>query len=198
MSEFLSLFFFFFFFGGGGGSFRYGSMGNHFEALAPQYVVSWNSVAADPAYSWYNASHSAAQPSAIPTSNAHQHATHSPWAQFSATCMYFGAELIAAREAQGLEAVPVGLIQSAIGGSQIEAWMDNQTRTRCRNQSLSGGAVPQDNGRLYYGMTAPFVNYSVAGWLWYQASRIYAGPVLPRRCLQGHRGRDGNIGEHTV
>ena len=68
--------------------------------------------------------------------------------------MYFGAELIAAREAQGLEAVPVGLIQSAIGGSQIEAWMDNETRTECKNQSLSGGAVPQDNGRLYYGMTA--------------------------------------------
>lgn len=50
---------------------------------------------------------------------------HSAWAQFSATCMYFGAELIDARAAQGLDDVPIGLIQSAIGGSQIEAWMDN-------------------------------------------------------------------------
>ena len=42
---------------------------------------------------------------------------HSPWAQFAATCMYFGAELIAARRARGVDGdVPVGLIQSAIGG----------------------------------------------------------------------------------
>lgn len=34
--------------------------------------------------------------------------------------MYFGAELIDAREAQGLEDVPIGLIQSAIGGINPE------------------------------------------------------------------------------
>ena len=57
---------------------------------------------------------------------------------------YFGAELIKAREAKGVDAdVPVGLIQSAIGGSQIESWMDNETLTVCKNESLSGGAVPQ-------------------------------------------------------
>ena len=42
--------------------------------------------------------------------------------------MYFGVELIAARVARGVDGdVPVGLIQSAIGGSQIESWMDNRT-----------------------------------------------------------------------
>ena len=46
---------------------------------------------------------------------------------------------VKARDAQGLESVPVGLIQSAIGGSQIEAWMDNSTRSECKNQSLAGG-----------------------------------------------------------
>ena len=46
--------------------------------------------------------------------------------------------------------------------------MDNVTLTVCRNESLSGGAVPQDAGALYYGMVAPFANYSVAGWVWYQ------------------------------
>ena len=80
--------------------------------------------------------------------------------------MYFGAELIDARESQGLESVPIGLIQSAIGGSQIEAWMSNETLAKCKEQSLTGGAVPECAGRLYYGMTAPFANFSVAGWLW--------------------------------
>jgi hypothetical protein len=36
--------------------------------------------------------------------------------------MYFGVEIIDAMAAQGLEQVPIGLIQSAIGGSQIESW----------------------------------------------------------------------------
>jgi hypothetical protein len=60
--------------------------------------------------------------------------------------------------------------------------MDNQTLTRCKNQSLTGGAVPQDNGRLYYGMTAPFVNYSVAGWLWYQVRCRWSACV--RACVR--------------
>ena len=61
--------------------------------------------------------------------------------------------------------------------------MDNQTRTLCKNQSLTGGAVPQDNGRLYYGMTAPFVNYSVAGWLWYQVRFLSPPGVSPLGCV---------------
>ena len=27
-------------------------------------------------------------------------------------------------------------------------------------------------GALFYGMVAPFVNYSVAGWIWYQVSGL--------------------------
>jgi sialate O-acetylesterase len=91
--------------------------------------------------------------------------------------MYFGAELIDARAAQGLEAVPVGLIQSAIGGSQIEAWMSNETLASCKSLSLTGGAVPEDRGRLYYGMVAPFANYSVAGWVWYQGENNVYGDM---------------------
>jgi sialate O-acetylesterase len=145
--------------------FMYGSMGDHFEALGPQWVTSWNSLAAGDEYRWHNATASAALPSADPNEGGR----HSAWAQFSATCMYFGAELIDARAAAGVDAdVPVGLIQSAIGGSQIESWMANDTRAHCRETSEAGGAVPENAGRLYYGMTAPFANYSVAGWLWYQ------------------------------
>lgn len=103
---------------------------------------------------------------------------HSPFAQFSATCMYFGVELIAQRTNMGVDAdVPIGLIQSAIGGSQIESWMDNETLTLCANESLHGGAIPDDSGRLYYGMVAPFANYSVAGWVWYQGENNVYGDM---------------------
>jgi hypothetical protein len=44
--------------------------------------------------------------------------------------------------------------------------VDNHTLTECTNESLSGGAVPQDSGALYYGMVAPFANYSLRGWVW--------------------------------
>jgi hypothetical protein len=76
--------------------------------------------------------------------------------------MYFGAELIAAREAKGVDAdIPIGLIQSAIGGSQIESWMSNETLLACKNESLSGGAVPQDSGALYYGMHASILGFGL-------------------------------------
>jgi hypothetical protein len=144
--------------------FMFGSMGDHYEALSPQWVTSQNSVTAGPEFVWHNVTSSAALPSMDKKSGA-----HSAWAQFSSTCMYFGVELIAAREAEGIDAdVPVGLIQSAIGGSQIESWMDNHTLTTCTDESLAGGAIPANSGRLYYGMVAPFANYSVRGWLWYQ------------------------------
>jgi hypothetical protein len=95
--------------------FMFGSMGNHFEALAPQWVTAQNSLSAGVEFVWHNVTASAALPLLDPATGQ-----HSAFSQFSATCLYFGAELITAREAQGLESVPIGLIQSAIGGSQIE------------------------------------------------------------------------------
>jgi len=102
------------------------------QATTPQWVTSQNSAAAsqpnaDP-FVWHNVTTSAALPSMNNITKR-----HSPWAQFAATCMYFGAELIAARATLGVDMdVPVGLIQSAIGGSQIESWMDNATLTTCK------------------------------------------------------------------
>lgn len=152
--------------------YMFGSMSNHFLSLSPQWATSWNSLSAGPQYTWHTVKDSAALPSRVPAQSSHSHVAHSAFTQFSATCMYFGVELIDAREAAGLEAVPIGLIQSAIGGSQIEAWMSNETLRECTDQSESGGAASlpdgSDSGQLYYGMTAPFANYSVAGWLWYQ------------------------------
>lgn len=126
--------------------FMNGGMGLHYEATTPQWVTTQNSAGtaapnADP-FVWHNVTSSAALPSMDNITKR-----HSPFAQFAATCMYFGAELIAARESLGVDAkVPVGLIQSAIGGSQIESWMDNETLGLCANESLTGGAIPNDSG----------------------------------------------------
>ena len=107
--------------------FMFGGMGLHYEGTTPQYVTSQGSAAASPPnaehprqyhhpFVWHNVTTSAALPS---MDNATKR--HSPWAQFAATCMYFGAELIATREALGVDAdVPVGLIQSAIGGTTFQ------------------------------------------------------------------------------
>ena len=43
-----------------------------------------------------------------------------PFDSFSAECLYFGTALT---DLAGSEAVPIGLIQSAVGGSMIESWV---------------------------------------------------------------------------
>jgi hypothetical protein len=68
--------------------YMFGSMSDHFESLAPQWVTAWNSLSAGPAYTWHKVNQSAALPSLIPSASSHQHPTHSAFAQFSATCMY--------------------------------------------------------------------------------------------------------------
>ena len=88
--------------------------------------------------------------------------------QFSATCFYFGAALTDERErrssvvergaaiaSENDATVPIGLIQSAIGGSQIEAWTPDSALGRCANESLNAnGQAPP--GRLYNGMVPPW------------------------------------------
>jgi len=163
--------------------FMYGSMGTHYEATSPQWATTYNSITADNStFVWHRAAISARLPSRNNVTGK-----HSAFAQFSATCMYFGVELIEAREKQGVDAsVPIGLIQSAIGGSQIESWMDNQTLGQCTNESLSGGAIPENSGRLFYGMIAPFANYSVAGWVWYQGENNIYGDMGNSRTGVGY------------
>ena len=160
--------------------FMYGDMNSDYSfASAPQWATLQNTPGADgdhgspgdSTFVW----HQAADTARLPSLNAATH-QHSSFAQLGATCMYFGAELIAAREAAGVDGdVPVGLLQAARGGSQIEAWMPNETLKLCAEESLSGGAVPGDYGALFYGMVAPFANYSVRGWLWYQGENNVYG-----------------------
>ena len=135
-------------------------MQNTIEAVAPQYVTTWYTQ-----NSWNKVSDSARAPSGGPG----PYSAHSQFARFSATCMYFGAELIDNKQkmlGQEEADVPIGLIQSAVGGTQIESWISNATRAKCSPLDDSGGAGGLS--MLYHAMVAPFANYSVRGWLWYQ------------------------------
>ncbi len=86
---------------------------------------------------------------------------------FSATAYYFGRYL---REMLG---VPVGLINSSLGGSFIESWMSVESL-----EGLSELSVPltQEEVRssnrtataLYNGMIHPFHGFNIKGCIWYQ------------------------------
>ena len=126
--------------------------------------------------------------------------------QFSAACLYFGVELTLRmqqqQQQQGAAAagtgqpvvVPLGLVESAFGGTTIEQWMSPAAQLRCANvtcvgnHSLPFSAATAEqcanggfggggqlgakgaggNGALWEGQVRPFVNMTVTGWLWYQ------------------------------
>jgi sialate O-acetylesterase len=67
---------------------------------------------------------------------------------FSATAFFFGRELH--KELK----VPVGLINSSVGGTPIEQWTG-----------------PDNAGGLYQSMIAPLVPYAIRGAIWYQGER---------------------------
>ena len=55
----------------------------------------------------------------------------------------------------------------------IEAWLDNETLTTCKNESgykynaSTGASIGYAlTSKLYYGMVTPFINMSIAGWAW--------------------------------
>jgi sialate O-acetylesterase len=68
--------------------------------------------------------------------------------KFSGTAYFFGRTLH--KELN----VPVGLINSSVGGTPIEAWTG-----------------PKDSGPLYNGMIAPLAPYAIRGAIWYQGER---------------------------
>jgi len=148
--------------------FMFGGMGvdDRYRPSAPQWVSTVNTPAEADFMRWYKASESAkAQWYDEETQE------HSMLAQFSSTCLYFGYALMKKTFEQAGEAVPIGLIQSAVGGTQIESWVSNETLAKCSNESIEAGLASV----YFHGMVAPFVNYSVRGFLWYQGENNVHG-----------------------
>ncbi|MBD0823764.1 sialate O-acetylesterase [Aestuariibaculum marinum] len=98
-------------------------------------------------------------------------------ANFSATAWYFGALL------QEVLDVPVGMIVVSYGGSNVEAWM-NEEMLKDFDLALdlpkseddlksSPNRVPTT---LFNGMLSPVIGYGIKGAIWYQGESNYERP----------------------
>ncbi|KJD34783.1 9-O-acetylesterase [Tamlana nanhaiensis] len=96
---------------------------------------------------------------------------------FSATAWYFGSLL------QEVLQVPVGLIHVSYGGSNVEAWMNEEMlkdfdlalelpKTEADLKS-NPNRVPTT---LFNGMLSPIIGYGIKGAIWYQGESNYERP----------------------
>ena len=100
---------------------------------------------------------------------------------FGAACWYFGQTITdLGVEAGNLTAegapVPLGLVNTAIGGQRIEEYQVNDTVS---SPVQCGGASSAWNGRLFARMVMPFVDMTTKGFLWYQV-RAGCAAASPR------------------
>jgi len=133
-------------------------------------------------------------------------------AEFSAVAYYFGAML---RRELG---VPVGLIQSAYGGTSAEVWTSEPTlradpafdavvrryRKSLDDHAAGRGGAPSPNARpagFYNGMIHPLVPFAIRGVAWYQGeansarARAYRAllPMLINDWRRAWGGVDGEL-----
>lgn len=102
----------------------------------------------------------------------------------SATAYYF------ARYIQEVLGVPVGIIQSSLGGSQVQAWMSREVISQFEEVNLS---ILDNNDEiknpqstpccLYNAKVAPLLNYTIKGYLWYQGESNRINPDLYARLM---------------
>lgn len=96
---------------------------------------------------------------------------------FGAACWYFGQKITDLGVAAGDltnsgEAIPIGLINTAIGGQRIEEYQVNDT---INGPTMCGGAPSEWNGMLFAKMIMPFVDMTTYGFLWYQGENNMGG-----------------------
>lgn len=95
---------------------------------------------------------------------------------FSATAWYFGSLL------NELLHVPIGLIHSSYGGSEVESWMSANNLKKFAGVNIPGptDSIKSPNHTptvLYNGMIHPIVGYGIKGTIWYQGESNYDRPA---------------------
>jgi sialate O-acetylesterase len=85
-------------------------------------------------------------------------------ALFSATCWFHGKAIA---DALG-PTVPIGLIESAWGGTSIQVWEPAGIVSACGDPPAYPGGWPVATSSLWNSMTAPFAGMRVSGIVWYQ------------------------------
>eukprot|EP00038_Savillea_parva_P019741 m.28625 g.28625 ORF g.28625 m.28625 type:complete len:802 (+) comp4534_c0_seq1:76-2481(+) len=99
---------------------------------------------------------------------------------FSAACWYFAQKLTDELEAAG-KVVPIGLVDSAMGGQRIEEYMRNNTGMQvCKDKDDGGenwgtGHFSRPDGILFGLMVLPYVDMTTKGFLWYQGENNMGG-----------------------
>ena len=88
--------------------------------------------------------------------------------KFSAVCFMAARDMM--RYLNQTSERPVALIQSAVGGTRVEAWMSPDALATCSKYGpVPKGGTPQNvKSALFNGMVAPFITYSLRAVLWYQ------------------------------
>jgi sialate O-acetylesterase len=111
-------------------------------------------------------------------------ATPDQIAPFSGVGYYFGRALRAALN------VPVGLIQSAVGGTAIERWTRVEQlhalglgNDRLRSAQATGSPLPANAGDLHAKMIEPLQPFTIRGVIWYQGESN-AGRHADYRAMQ--------------
>ena len=79
---------------------------------------------------------------------------------FSAACYYFAESLT---DMLGDKAPPIGLINTAWGGSTVQQWTSNATTATCADVPMSASS-----GSYYESRVMPFAPMTLKGFLWYQ------------------------------
>eukprot|EP00040_Diaphanoeca_grandis_P043546 m.9603 g.9603 ORF g.9603 m.9603 type:complete len:763 (+) comp7821_c0_seq1:110-2398(+) len=82
---------------------------------------------------------------------------------FSAACYYFGEGLTDQLKSASMVVPPIGLINTAIGGSMIEEWVTNEVAATC-----FGADVATHNHELWDVNIRPFLQMTMKGFLFYQ------------------------------
>ena len=148
--------------------FQYGGMGSQVDGAEPAWATS---VATAPMWPWQN------------LTTALNATGFAAFDTFSALALHFAAALTDLRGAGGDSAVPIGVITNAVGGTTIEAWSSREMLAACKNTTTGNGAAPAT--ALFYGMVAPFVNTSIASWLWLQGENNCGGDGEPGNSADG-------------
>jgi len=85
---------------------------------------------------------------------------------FSAVCYYFAESVTDYFLLDGRTPPPIGLIQSALGGTEIQKWTPTAVFETCSDFETIKGSQS-----LYDNHVVPFSNTTVKGFLWYQGEQ---------------------------
>jgi sialate O-acetylesterase len=84
---------------------------------------------------------------------------------FSAVAWYFASELLTD---PALASIPIGLIDSSVGGTTCEGWIPNPALEKFDPKDLHDSMFGIKPGMLYNGMIAPLGRLPLKGVIWYQ------------------------------